>query len=210
MLAYHHFVVATQNDNAGGAANYNLVDFDFAVGSPSVPFLASRIIGYVGGYLASYGAAGSSIASISYRLSTIAGSVDVPFPTTAYAGLRDTFPGLPDYTGYGEALGDGGLTPIGTSIQVREFTANVTRSGKGRHYLPFVGADFITASGQVNATAATEISNNYGILFLGQVDGGDSVIAVDPIVYSRKFDLVQPVLSVSTSQTCSNLRTRRR
>ena len=206
-----HMVASMGANPAGGAANTALVDFDFAMSSGlTIPELGARIIGYLAGYGASYGAGSCYLAGISWRLSTVAGSIDLPFPTTEYAALRTVFPGLPNITSYLTSVGDGSLTPIGTSIQVREFTANPTRRGKGRHYLPFVGADFINSSGQLTGTAVAGVNDNYGALFLGQTIGGASVAAAGVSVVSQADEAVRPIVSVATIATCSNLRTRRR
>lgn len=211
MADYLHFVAFTQNGTAGGAANQALIDFDFGMSSPlSVQEIAARIVAYVGGYFASIGAGGSSIAAMSYRLASVPGSILLDFPQDEYDALRATFPGLPTYEGWGEAIGDGALTPIGTSIQVREFSTVPTRSGKGRHYLPFVGSDFINSNGQFSSSSASEIAATFGAFFLGQTYSGETLSVTTAGVYSAKDDVIRPINHVTVSTTCSNLRTRRR
>ena len=205
------FVATITAAPAGGGANPALVDFDFDMSSSlTVPELGARIIGYLGGYGASYGAGTFALAGISWRLASVAGSIALPFPDTEYAALRDTWAGLPSLEDYGETVGTGALTPIGTSVLVREITANPTRRGKGRHYLPFIGSDFITATGELDAAAAAGIASNFGAMFLGQVVGGISSTPAHVCVVSNADEAVRRVTGVSVSTTCSNLRTRRR
>lgn len=211
-MAYGTFVAHLEHADAGGSANEAQISFDIEPSSySSAAYAAARIVGYLGSWCASYGAAGSTLTGIDYTAWGSGGAIALPFPTAAYADVLAVFPGLPDADGWGYAYGGTGtLTPIGTSVLVREATSSPARRAKGRHYLPFVGADAVTTAGQLGSAVALNITDNYGYMFLGQSLGGDSIAAVNTLVVSRKFNQQLAIQSVGCSPILSNLRSRRR
>ncbi len=215
-MAYstHHFVAYLSNTHTGGQGNQALVDFDFlrpGEEALTIDDLTARIIGYFAGYIASTGATSTSLDRITYRPNDVAGTIDVAWPTAAYDALTGVFPGLQDLTHYGVITGTAeALTPIGTSICVREFTASPTRSGKGRHYLPFLAAASVTSAGILGPTPAANLVDNYNAMFLEGDAYGDTVPTADPCVVSIKDNLARLILDITPNTILSNLRTRRR
>jgi hypothetical protein len=167
---------------------------------------AAACLLYIGSASQQMMAANSQITGCTIRAAGAAGSVPQPFPLAEYAALQGALAG-PNVsaivaTSYGGALGGGGLTALGTSMVVSEETATTGRTGRGRHFLPFVTQLAQTAAGLVNQTNASNVEASYDAIF---VAGG-----FIPVVCPENLSAPKPVTRVVGRLVLSNLRTRRK
>lgn len=211
------YSVKLRNTNVD-ATNFQIVDFSFYDNQPAtVDETLARIIGYLG-YLGSVSvmATGTTISEIQLRAMGSAGGVAQPFPTAVYATLVTaaaaggiTLPAMA--SGYGTTIGTDALCPLGTSISVSEITAVVGPTGRGRHFLPFIGRSTVSAGGTVGATTMTDIL----LLWSAMIDsfdpdyitsGGDTL----PCVSNRAGTVPKSIRTIRPQPVFSNLESRRR
>lgn len=134
-----------------GPANTAQVGFSAAAVGWSAQKLA-QVLGYFGA-LGSAGmiAVHTAVQAADQRAFGSAGNVPQAFPAAEYADLVTAASAvgisMPSMTDYGDTFGVGNLAPLGTSISVSEVTATPGRSGRGRHFVPFVSRNAVDTDG---------------------------------------------------------------
>lgn len=218
-MACSKYVVKLSNSNVS-PANYQLIDFDtdpFAVVglrySTTSEISASILV-----YLATLSggmAAGTSFTEVLYRAAGSAGSVSLPFPAADYASIAAaaTTAGytVPAIAAYGTTFGSGILAPLGTSISVSELTLTVGRTGRGRHFLPFVSQGVISAGGTVGSGHIILTEGAADDILLGQASGTvPALIGIPWAMCGPASPTGKEIVNVKCQPIFSNLESRRR
>lgn len=216
MSAASRFLFKFENDNVD-AINYQ--EFGIELGSDvetiGIPLVAAQMLLYVTGACRWVSDQHTKLVGIQYTPTLSSLSVPVPFPATEYAVLYAAavgdFPKVVGITGYGQDLGETGnaLSPLGTSIVVSEYTATGGPSGRGRHFLPFVGKFSVTGGGFVDASHRAGIEELYNAFILDDGSFTGSV-PLQPVVENAARTTVKNILNVKAQPVFSNLRSRRR
>lgn len=210
MSAPGRYVVTLTND-AIGSGNYAQVSFDCR----GIAGMTEHLTATQFTYFLAYGtvmAVNSRISGVSYLADGSLGSVPCNFDASYWSDLRTQFPayGAPAQTNFNFAFGAGALTPLGTSALFLEDTATPGRRSTGRKYLPFVSASFVTASGELSATAQSNMETNYTTLLL-TASGPVNETGVE---VRSKFPLgggsTYAITGCRVQPTLANLRRRRR
>ncbi|HEV8177034.1 MAG TPA: hypothetical protein VGP44_05035 [Gemmatimonadales bacterium] len=217
MPSINTWIVKFQNDNVD-ATNYQIVDFDIDYTIVGVPQSSNEqvaeILAYFGALSGGF-ATGTRLVEVGWRGPGSAGATPWPFPLTEYNAIRadpDAGPwALPAWTAYGTAMGSGNLAPLGTSISVSERTAQVGRTGRGRHFLPFTSANTVSAGGTVGTGRLALIDDAYATFLLG---AGTTPLAATPapgvVVSNRAKTTAYAITTVKAQPVFSNLESRRR
>lgn len=202
--------VQVGNADAGGDANLATVTFQLDLaGTTTEAQAAAQILAYF-----QYPAVlttQSYVKQILLRRSGSAGNVSVPFPVTEYAALkalRSAY--LVTMTAYSVAFGVGDLSPVGTSVNMRELTGIAGRSYQGRHFVPWVSQDMVSSDGRFDGTGQTALRASYFDYLLGDDPGGSGGVNLFPQVFSTKLSVYTPIIDATPQAVLSNLRTRRR
>lgn len=141
--------------------------------------------------------------------------VPVPFPTAEHAAVKAATTFFEDIGpmgfGYSSAITLSSQTSSGRgdSLCVREICAAGGRSGKGRHFLPFLAREAIGATGLVGPSQAAAVNIAYRECFMGD-GGGILATAALPEVFSRKDAVAYFVAQIQVTQIPSRLRSRTR
>lgn len=192
--------------------NYQLVGFTMNNGKTNA-INAARCLAYIStvGFITT--AQGTSVESCNVRVAAAAGGFDIPFPRSEYdaaiASLNaaGAFPRVA--MDYGTEIGfeTSVLAPLGTSVSVSEITATVGPTGRGRHFLPYVGAASVFTNGRLQAAAAALIRLKYIACFF------DPTVLENPmitVVTPQNLTAPKLITEVKAQQIFSNLESRRR
>lgn len=205
-----HWVIKFANASVD-PSNYQICDIDFAVPGPTVSQVAAQILAYFAGQCTLMSADDTVIVGLDYTPSGAAGGTPVPFPSTDYAAEHTAYPALPNLTAYGQNVGGAGfLAPLGTSVSVSEHTASPGPSGRGRHFIPFVGRDCCSTAGFLNPGTIIDSDDNYGRFFFDVFSDGPFAAYPNPVVTNALRTTTKDIVSVKTQQIFSNLESRRR
>lgn len=217
-MAISKYQVYFTNSNID-PSNYQIVDFDIDEAAAGSYFTGESELAAILIYLTvvsgGFGA-GTFINRVQYRAAGSPGYVPRLFPTTEYAAVRTdvisagySVPAMA--SGYATSLGSGILAPLGTSISVSELTATVGRTGRGRHFLPFVSQGVISAGGTVGTGHIALVEGAFLDILLGEAVGtvpgllGDAVCISGPASPAAKL-----ITGVKCQPIFSNLESRRR
>ncbi len=156
-------------------------------------------------------AAGTYIAGARVEEVGAAGSVPVPFPTATWDDLVAGNPGeLPALTGYGQEMGSGAISALGTGLTISEYTAIPGRHTTGRIYTPYLRqAALATATGLVLGTTIADTEEGYGLYILGS-DPSNNAIDLQAVVYSPTTLASTPITVPKVSVRPCRLKTRTR
>jgi hypothetical protein len=217
-MAASRFVLRFENDNVE-ATNYQEFGLELGANIDTIGLanVAAQIIGYATIACRWVSDQSTKLTGIQYRATLATVSVPVPFPTTEYAALyaanTAAWPKMVGITGYGQALGETGnaLSPLGTSIVHTEYTATGGPSGRGRHYLPFVGKFSVTGGGTVEPTHRTGIEEAYNAFIRdGVTPNAAGCVDLQPVVENAARTTVKAITSTKVQPVFSNLESRRR
>lgn len=213
MANYDRYTVTLENP-IGGGGNQAQVGFStLTLGSYSLEF-AMQLCVYFGA-LGSDGiiCSGTKVTGIQWREHLAAGAVDVPFDAAMYVTASGVITGLgfgvPAMTDYGDTFGVGDPLPIGTSVNVAEFTGTLGRKGRGRHFIPFASKTACDSLGAFGNSKIADLTDIYNQLMLNMPPDGDiydAGVGVAPASGTNGH----PITSVVPRSIYSNLRTRRR
>lgn len=218
-MASSRFVVQFSNSNVS-SGNTQLLDFDtdpfgvIGLRYSTVPEITASILVYLATLSGGFGA-GTKVDQVLYRAAGSPGSVPVPFPGPEFVAIAAaaTTAGytVPAWTTYNTSSGSGVLAPLGTSISVSELTATVGRTGRGRHFLPFVTQGVISAGGTVGTgTIALTESAALDIL-MGQASGTvPALIGIPWVLVGPASPASKEITNVKCQPIFSNLESRRR
>lgn len=198
----------------GGARNPANVTFSFTDAGSQDPGDAAACAMRVMAYLIASGVmgGGTSIERI-YRSPEAGGAAqEVPWPAGNWSLAAGGLNRDPNQSSYPVAIGSGAYAPVGTSIAVSEYTAGGGRTGRGRHYLPFIKADVIDGNGFLSPSAQAAVADAWATYIVdeGQVSPGLGPAGIKPSVYSKKENVQRETLAITVSPTPANLRSRRR
>lgn len=205
-MTVKRYTAKMTNDNVN-PDNYQLIDFALQ-GTGTDAENAAVILAYIaliGGHFADH----TNVTGMQVRAAGSAGALDIGWPTSAYDALvADAGTSVPAWSGYGEIPGASGvLTPLGTSVSVSLYTATPGPTGRGRHFLGFLGAQCVSAGGTFNPVNITETQDAYSLMFFG---GGIGPSDPDPVITNSAMTTGHPVVSVKAQPILSNLESRRR
>lgn len=219
-MAQAKYVLKFTNDLTP-PTNYQLVDVDVLAPSGTVAQNLAQILCYFStiGFTVMGGT--TRLVEANYRLQGSAGATSLPFPTTEFAAVlaAATTDGISPggmATGFASQIsGAGNLSPLGTSISVSEITATVGRTGRGRHFLPFVGVNNLTTGGQVSTSVINRIREAWIYFLTGLIPSSLTpatapVVNLDPIVTNATGSPTRLITLVRPQPIYSNLETRRR
>jgi hypothetical protein len=200
-------MVTLANDTVG-QGNASIIDFDFAAGVTTDVYAARALI-YLTRTAPNVFAAGTRILGARWRPFGEAGSIDVEFPDAEWEHLVAGVPMFvpPNPHAYGAPLGSGTLAPIGTSVCVSEQTATPGRTGRGRHFLPFISAQAVTADGAFGNERAIDVEADAFRFLIGGAAAG-----LDPVGFSvigKAAGAYKPVTNVKVRKNFSSLASRR-
>jgi hypothetical protein len=217
MGAASRFIFRFENDNVE-AVNYQ--EFGIELGCDvaviGLEQVVAQLLGYVTGACRWVSDQHTKLVGIDYRATLSTVSVPVAFPTAEYAAFYAAnvaaFPKMVGITGYGQDLGETGnpLAPLGTSIVVSEYTATGGPSGRGRHFLPFIGAYSVTGGGYVQPTHRAALKEYYERLLMDGVTVTAPWEPLQPVVENAAGTTVKNITNVKAQPVFSNLESRRR
>jgi hypothetical protein len=187
-------------------SNYAIVDLDVGNAIPDPKQVAAQFTAFLIG--SDVCAAGTSVASATFRGPSVAGATPVGDWTAEGTAIKAAYTGLAHSPWPGESFGNGDLTPVGTSATLSEYSATAGRSATGRMYLPFIGVPQVAGDGSLAFSIASAINGAYSLFLMG--DGATApVVDLMPTVVSKKLTTQYPVTVPLTSRTLANLRSRR-
>lgn len=219
-MAQAKYVFKFEN-TAVASSNYQIVDVDVNPAGGTVRQNHAQILAYFStvGFTTMGGV--TRIAEVLYRPLGAAGAVALVFPTAEFAAVIAAATadgigpaGMP--TGYGSQISAAGnLAPLGTSISVSELTATVGRTGRGRHFLPFVGVNTMTGGGGLVAAQIDRIREAYlyflqGIVSSTLAPATSPVLNLSPLVTNAAGTPIHLITTVKPQPIFSNLASRRR
>lgn len=214
------FIVKFTND-AVDPSNFQLVDMDVRMVGKTVNEAAAQILCYFAtvGFATAGGV--TKIADLLYRPFGSPGAISLAFPTTEYnavlaAATSDGQSPAGMASGYAtQVSAAGSLTPLGTSISVSEVTGTAGPRGRGRHFLPFIGANTVDGQGRVLAAVLATIKQKYEYFILGLDNPGGLIPAppvsdLQPVVQPASGLTTNAIILVKPQPVFSNLESRRR
>ncbi len=156
-------------------------------------------------------AAGTYIAGARVEEVGAAGSTPIAWPTATWNDLVDGDDGnLPALTGYGQDLGTGAISALGTGLTLSEYTQIPGRHTTGRIYTPYLRqAALATATGLVLGTTITGVEAGYEAYILGG-DLNPNAIDLQAVVYSPSTLASTPITVPKCSVRPCRLKTRTR
>lgn len=180
-------------------------------GGPTPAQFAAQCIAYL--TYADVMATGTGIAQVNYRAQGAPGSYDLDTAEVIQASndMNDDWSTSPIWGGLFDNIGQNGATlgPVGTSICVSEYTALLSKRGRGRHYIPFVQRGRIANDGTFTSVCLNNVSLAWADMFGGL--GPWTLSWIQPnSVRSEVANVANEVTSVVPRPTPSNLRSRRR
>lgn len=180
-------------------------------GGPTPEQFAAQCICYLA--YADVCATGTGISAVTYRAQGAPGSygLNIADVVTASVDINDEVPSIPDWGGLNANIGQNGNTlgPVGTSICVSEYTALLSRRGRGRHFIPFIQRGRIANEGTFTSTAVDNVSQAWGTLFGGSYTWTLPWVMPNA-VRSEAANVANDIVSVIARPIPSNLRSRRR
>jgi hypothetical protein len=220
-MSVDHSVVYFTNPNVD-AGNYQLVDFDCdnTAAGMSPEEVAARLAQYFKRCgEANVISADTHITQILYRAPGSAGATPI-VPDPAFTAAAVTYTNASPYnwavSGWGGfpilVASAGVLAPLGTSVSVSERSAHPGRSGRGRHFLPFVQSGAINGGGTLGTGQQADIVQAYEVLFMGldPLAKGSVLDEVHPVITNHLRTTEYPITSVKAQPILSNLESRRR
>lgn len=217
-MAASRFIFKFENDNVE-ATNYQEYGIELGcdVDALGLGNVVAQMLCYVSGVAKWTADQHTKLVGVDYRATLSSVSVPVPFPLIEYGALKaanDTnYPKLVTMTHYGVDLGETGnaLSPLGTSIVVSEYTATGGPSGRGRHFLPFIGKFSVDGSGHVDPSHREAIQAYYNAFILNAGDpAGIDTVDLQPVVENAARTTVKAITSCKAQPVFSNLESRRR
>jgi hypothetical protein len=202
-------LIATLTNDTVGSANPSVVDFDIEAGV-DIKSAAMRVMIYLVAASSQCMAVGTRVTGIRWRDVGQNGSVDVAFDPAEHAVQRALIAAqvaVPQEVAYGRSLGGGGLAPIGTSVCVSEYTAFPGRSGRGRHFLPFITSLAVDSAGTLKDTSldALQVITDQAL----GIDGTSPFSDLNLCVRGPAQPDFKRVQSAKVRKTLSNLESRR-
>lgn len=218
MAIADRWTIKLTNDNVN-EINYAEFGIELSAASPATPTQQwSQIVAYVLGVASQCCAAGTRIREMSYRPSTSTVSSPFPWDAVTYNALASAnvanYPWLVAMSDYGADIGDSGtgLSPLGTSVVVTEYSATGGPSGRGRHYIPFINGNCITAGGYLGTAIRTTIELCYSNFIMDKALSPAPTGTGDlfPVVENAAGTTAKPIVTVKAQPVFSNLKSRRR
>ncbi len=214
------YIFKFQNDDVG-PVNYQIVDADIAgVGVTTEESVAQMLCYFATvGYTMMGGV--TRLIEVMERPLGAAGATPVPFPYAEYAQVltwaaADGVSAAGMATGFLTQISAGGvLCPLGTSISVSERTSTVGPTGRGRHFLPFVGVNAVETNGSVKAQVREKIEDMYNYFFraldpITNVPVASGMFDLEPKVTPANGATTNQIIAVKAQPVFSNLESRRR
>lgn len=212
-MAYSGKMVARFENSNVSSANYALIDFDFRSTDLSMEQLGALVITYCE-VMGGRGILGDDtiLQGVQQRAIGTAGFLPLPYPvtqaSTAMADYNTEFStALTSAGAYGVTLGAGVLAPLGTSVSVSEITGHAGRTGRGRHFLPYVSAGAVDSSGQLLSAGRTYVEQAYNFLILDNTTFSGAPI---PVVTGTWDGTGHEIIACKAQPVFSNLESRRR
>lgn len=219
-MAIIRYVFRFEN-TASNTQNYQIVDADITNATGTGAAQLAQMCCYFASV--GYQTAGGQmkLTEVTARTTGSPGAVPQVFPTAAYAavlaaGVTDGVSLAGMASGFATQISAAGtLCPLGTSISVTEKSATVGRTGRGRHFLPFIGVNTVQTDGTVKSTVREAVKEFYNYLFLAVKPGAGGVatapiINLGPVVTNRFGLIGHAVVEVKAQPVFSNLESRRR
>lgn len=206
------YVMSLTNSNEGGVLN--IAQFGIEIHSAEatpVPQVAAQIIAYPVKCRANFLASGTLITRLQLRAAGTGGFVDVVFPDSEYNDLVANDAGLAEMHDYGDTVlgASGGLAPVGTSVCMTERTDDFGRSGRGRHFLPFVNKAKVDGAGLFNESDREACEDAYRDYIIdGNLTFGS--VSLNAVVQNAAHTTQKPIVAIEAQAVLSNLRSRRR
>lgn len=218
MAIADRWTIKMTNDNVN-EINYAEFGIELSAASEATPTQQwQQIVGYVLGAASQVCAAGTRIREMTYRPSTSSVSSPFPWDAASYNIMASTnvanYPWLVEMDDYGDDIGDSGtgLSPLGTSVVVTEYSATGGPAGRGRHYIPFINGDCITAGGYLGSAqrATIELCYKNFILDLGLSPAPTGTGDLTPVVENAAGTTAKTIVTCKAQPVFSNLKSRRR
>ena len=219
-MAIIRYVFKFEN-TASNTQNYQIVDADIQNGTGTGAQQLAQMCAYFAS--AAYVSAGGQmkLVEVTARTTGSPGAIPQTFPTAAYAatlaaGVTDGVSLAGMATGFATQISAAGaLCPLGTSISVTEKSNTVGRTGRGRHFLPFIGVNTVATDGTVKSTVRDQIRDYYNYCFLAVKPGAGGaatapIINLQPCVTNRFGLIANTIVEVKPQPVFSNLESRRR
>jgi len=198
-----------------GALNPAFVDFATDGTGASAQQVAAQVCLYLASTINQMGEANVKIQAVTAR--TLPGGSFVPVPDfeTEFNATKGAFTAELDnvainsWTGYPYLIASdtvGGSSGRGDSLCVNTRAAAAGRSGRGRHFLPFLARQAVGSDGLINSALVTYVQRCYAFAFQGA--GTTPVDELNPVVFSPTHGTISPVNFVVVNNIPSRLRSR--
>jgi hypothetical protein len=189
-----------------------LVDFAFSNAGPTVAQQAAQVVAYLYQATRQFSELNTLLTGMQSQAAPGDPWLNVPFPEDEYALLKTDDEPLPVSANWGDielGIPTGTSSGRGDSVCVNTRAVAGGKHGRGRHFLPFLSRDAVSASGilEAGSTGATLASYDRYIL-----NDGTNTETVDlgAVVYSPTLDSSFTIVEAVINPIPSRLRSRTR
>lgn len=206
------YVMSLTNSNEGGILNVAQIGLECApAGGSDRDTTVAQWVAYIVAARGYFLASGTLITGVKYREHGTGGFVEVPFPSAEYGALVALNPALVALSDYDSVVlgASGGLAPVGTSVCVTEYTSTFGRTGRGRHFLPFVNKAKVDGAGLLDTNSIVNIEDAY-TNYIRTANPSFGTVGLAPVVQNAARTTIKAITTVKAQPVLSNLRSRRR
>lgn len=195
-----------------GPLNFALVDFAFSNATPTVAQQTAQCVAYLYQACRQFSELETIVVGAKSQAAPGDPWLNVAFPEDEYALLKTDDEPLPVSANWGDVevgIPTGTSSGRGDSVCVNTRAVAGGRNGRGRHFLPFLSRDAVSAVGILEAGSIAAATASYDKYIMSDGTNAEA-LPLGPVVYSTVMSTAYAIVEAQIQPIPSRLRSRTR